>query len=232
MVARVARSLICAAIAAGTMPSPPLIAQSSGVINGVIRTTAARPRPLRVTTDQRVCGSELPDQSIVVDESGQLANAVVTVTGVKAPAAAGTEPVIVNSKCGFVPRVQVARPGAAVKVRSEDAILHNTNLQAPTGASIFNVGLPMPGPTVTRPLAAIGVVRVACNVHQWMRGWIVATDELAAVSGPDGRFTLTGLAPGQYTLKVWHEALAETTATVTVVAGTPAAVSVELRATP
>lgn len=203
---------------------------ADGVITGIVRTKAAAPRPLRVTTDQRVCGAELPDQSIVVDAQGGLANAVITVTGVKAPAAAGADPVIVNRKCSFVPRVQIARPGVAVKVRSEDPILHNTNLQAPSGASIFNVGLPVPGPTVSRPLAAAGRVRIACNVHQWMRGWIVATDELAAVSGPDGRFRLAGLAPGSYELRVWHETLAETTAKVTVAAGRPADVSIELAA--
>jgi plastocyanin len=204
--------------------------QADGVITGTVRTKAARPRPMRITTDQRVCGRELPDDSIVVDDAGSLANAVVTLVGTKAPAGAAAEPTIVNSKCAFVPRVQIARPGASVKVRSEDAILHNTNLQTANGASIFNIGLPMPGPTVSRPLAAAGRVRIACNVHQWMRGWIVATDEIAAVTGADGTFRLTGVPPGTYELRVWHETLAEHTQKVTVAAGKPATVTVELSA--
>lgn len=205
--------------------------QADGVITGTIRTTAARPRPMRITTDQQVCGRELPDDSVVVDEAGNLANAVVTLVGTKAPPGAAAEPTIVNAKCSFVPRVQIARPGTSVKVRSEDAILHNTNLQAANGASIFNIGLPMPGPTVTRTLAAAGRVRIACNVHQWMRGWIIATDEIAAVTGADGTFRLTGVPPGTYELRVWHETLAEQTQKITVAAGKPATVSVELSPT-
>ena len=38
---------------------------------------------MRVTIDQKVCGNELPDEAIVVDAQGRLANAVVILTGVK-----------------------------------------------------------------------------------------------------------------------------------------------------
>ena len=39
--------------------------------------------PVRVTIDQKICGNELPDEAIVVDAQGHLANAVVILTGVK-----------------------------------------------------------------------------------------------------------------------------------------------------
>jgi hypothetical protein len=62
-----------------------------------------------------------------------------------------------------------------------------------------------------------------------MRGWIVVTDDVAAVTGPDGRFTLSDVPPGTYQLRVWHEALKAADRTVTVVAGKPVTVDFELK---
>jgi hypothetical protein len=39
-----------------------------------------------------------------------------------------------------------------------------------------------------------------------------------AVTGPDGKFTLTGLPPGTYTVEAWHEKLGATTQSVTLAA--------------
>ena len=63
------------------------IAFAQGSITGTITTSAKGSAPVRVTIDQKVCGNELPDEAIVVDAQGRLANAVVILTGVKrAPA--------------------------------------------------------------------------------------------------------------------------------------------------
>jgi hypothetical protein len=62
-----------------------------------------------------------------------------------------------------------------------------------------------------------------------MRGFIVVTDEIAAVSDADGKFTLTDVPPGTYELRIWHESLKGAAQKVTVTAGQPAAVTFELR---
>lgn len=204
----------------------PALAQP-GSISGVVTTTATAPRPLRVTLDAKVCGSELPDESIVVGPGGVLANAVVTLTGVKVTAPY-PDPQVTNEKCRFLPRVQLARPGAPTKTTSHDPLLHTTNAALDGGRTLFNVGLPVPNLVVTRPLAGPGLVRITCNTHTWMRGFIVVTDEMAAVSGADGRFQLTNVPPGTYELRVWHEALKAAPMKVTVAAGATAAVKVAL----
>src|SRR5687767_7482417 len=84
-------------------------AQATGTISGSVITAAGTPRPLRVTIDHRVCGNEVADESIVRDASGNLANAVVVVTGVTA-SSGPSEPTVLNERCRFVPRVQVGRP--------------------------------------------------------------------------------------------------------------------------
>ncbi len=210
----------------GTLACAPL-AHAQGSITGTITTTAQGSAPVRVTIDQRICGAELPDDAIVVDRQGRLANAVVILTGVKR--AAPKEVMVINERCRFTPRVQLAAPGASVKTTSRDAVLHTTNAQLETGRTLFNVALPVPGITITRPVAGAGQVRVSCNTHPWMRAWMVVTDEAAAITGADGRFTIGDVPPGTYELRVWHEALKGAPRRITVSPGQPAEVSISMQ---
>ena len=205
-----------------------LDAQGAGTIAGVITTKAPGLEPLRVTMDQRVCGNELPDEAVVVDGSGRLANAVVTVVGVKARATA-TSGGVMNEKCRFVPRVQIVRPNATITTSSKDPILHTTNAAMDGGKGLFNVAVPVPGINISKPVNGPGLVRLVCNTHPWMRGYIMVTDEMAAVTGGDGTFKLTDVPAGTYELRVWHETLSAPPQKVTVAAGQAATVNFELK---
>ena len=220
--------LACSAVVLSLLSAASPAAAQSGSVTGVVTTAVKPPRPLRVTMDMQVCGRELPDESVVVGPDGGLANVVITLAGVKAPAPY-PDPMITNEKCRFTPRVQLARPGAPAKTTSHDALLHTTNAQQDGGRTLFNVGLPVPNMVVTRNLNGPGLVRITCNTHTWMRGYIVVTDELAVVTGPDGAFELKGVPPGTYELRVWHELLKVAPQRVTVKAG--AATTVALSAT-
>jgi hypothetical protein len=201
--------------------------QASGSVVGTITTTAKGTAPLRVTIDQKVCGSELPDDAIVVDGRGLLANAVVILTGVKR--AAPADAMVMNEKCRFAPRVQLVRPNSSIRTTSKDPILHTTQAQMENGRTIFNVALPVPGLNITRPIGGAGTVRLNCNTHPWMRGWMIVTDDAAAITGADGRFTIDNVPPGTYELKVWHEALKGAPQKITVVAGKPTELNLQLK---
>ncbi len=205
----------------------PLAEAQNGAVTGTITTTAKGVAPVRVTIDQNVCGFELPDEAIVVDGQGRLANAVVILTGVTR--AAAHDALVTNEKCRFAPRVQIIAPKTSVKTTSRDAVLHTTNAQLDNGRTLFNVALPIPGITVTKAISTAGHVRLSCSTHPWMRGWMVVTDEAAALSGADGRFTIDNVPPGTYELRVWHEALKGAPQKVTVAVGTVADVSFRLQ---
>jgi plastocyanin len=199
----------------------------AGSIAGVVTTTAKGAAPVRVTFDQKVCGDELPNESTIVDAEGRLANAVVTLTGLKRTAAADI--IVLNEKCRFTPRVQVVKPNATVKTTSKDAVLHTTQALLDNGKTIFNVALPVPGITISKPIGAAGPMRLHCNTHPWMRGWVIVTGEAAAISGAGGRFTIDNVPPGSYELRVWHETLKGAPQRVTVAAGQPTEVSLQLK---
>jgi plastocyanin len=220
---------LAAALFVGFMTPPAMDAQSgTGSITGVITTKAAAPRPLRVTMDERVCGNELPDEAIVVDGSGNLANAVVTLAGVKNSRAISSSGVM-NERCRFSPRVQVVRPKATITISSKDPILHTTNAAMDNGKALWNVAVPVPGIKIPKPIAGAGLVRLVCNTHPWMRGFIIVTDDMAAVSGGDGKFTLQDVPAGTYELRVWHETLKGAPQKVTVGAGQSVTVNFELK---
>lgn len=197
------------------------------MLEGVVTTRAAALPAIRVTVDPRVCGTELPDEAILVNAEGRLANAVVTLVGVKATTTAGP-PMILNDHCRFVPRVQVVPPGATVRSSSKDAVLHTTTVQTANGRPLFSLALPVPGLTMSKAVGSPGIARVTCNTHPWMRGWLVVTDEMAAVTDANGRFRLDNVPAGTYELRVWHEALQPVSRKVTIADGKPATVEIEL----
>ncbi len=191
-----------------------------GIIAGRV-TTAHVPDPVMVpvTTDQAVCGDEVEDRATVVSHDGGVANAVVVVMGAPWTTAESPTPSINNRDCYFEPRVQVARTGSVVSVTSEDDTLHTTHAYDDRARTQFNIAIPVAGMTIQRPLRRPGLMRVECDSHGWMRGWVYVTDDVAGVTGPDGHFELSGMPPGTYEVTVWHERYSGASRRVTVVAG-------------
>ena len=193
--------------------------QGGGTIRGIV-TVDDIPDPvmMAVDTDLAVCGTEVEDRATLVDPSGGVAYAVIIVKD----AAWRTDPLpaeVSNRGCYFEPRVQVAKTGSTVTVRSEDESLHTTHAYDDRARTMFNIAIPVPGMEIQRPLRRPGVVRLECDSHGWMRGWLYVTNDIASVTGLDGRFEISDVPPGSYELEIWHERYGGTSQTVTVTAG-------------
>ncbi|MCH7748141.1 MAG: hypothetical protein E2P06_12665 [Acidobacteria bacterium] len=193
--------------------------QAVGTITGiVIMEHPPAPSTVEVNADEAVCGETVPNEEIVADSAGHVANAVVRVAGVPWPVNVAP-PTINNAGCRFVPHVQIAPTRSQLAITSEDDTLHSTHSYDDRNRTDFNIALPFAGMHVTRPLRRPGVVRVECDSHSWMRGWIVVSNDLGVVSGIDGSFTIEGVPPGTHELSIWHERLGGQPQTVTVTAG-------------
>jgi uncharacterized protein (DUF2141 family) len=73
-------------------------------------------------------------------------------------------------------------------------------------------------------------VRVDCDAHGWMEAWIyVADNPYYAVTGADGKFTITDVPPGNYTLVAFQPFIGPVQQSVTVAAGKPTPLTIELK---
>ena len=202
--------------------------QAVGTITGTV--TMDEPpvqSTIAVDTDQAVCGEMVMNEEIVADVAGHVANAVVRLIGVAWPDRV-TAPMINNVGCLFVPHVQIVPTRSQLEIRSEDDTLHSTHSYDDRNRTDFNIAMPFAGMNVRRPLRRPGVVRVECDSHSWMRGWIVVSNDLGAVSGLDGTFTIGGVPTGTHELSIWHEQLVGRSRTVTVTAGLEVRVDFQL----
>ena len=104
----------------------------------------------------------------------------------------------------FVPRTLTIPVGSRVRFPNEDVILHN--VFSVSGANSFDLGLYRRGAGKEQKFDQPGLVRVFCNVHHSMVGYILVLDTpWVATPDAEGRFALTGLPKGPGRLTVWHE---------------------------
>jgi len=97
--------------------------------------------------------------------------------------------------------------GERTRVKNSDGILHNTHgfLGKPT---VFNLALPNKDQMVdiTKRLTKPGVVKVLCDAHPHMFGWMVVHDSpYVAVTDERGAFHIDNVPAGTYKVTMWHE---------------------------
>jgi plastocyanin len=125
--------------------------------------------------------------------------------------------------CVFVPHVVAAPLGATLEVVNSDKALHNVRAQAGE-TRLFNYAMPIQGHVVPTRLKKDGIFKLSCDVHPWMRGWLlVMTSAHFAVTDENGAYKIEGVPAGKHRLKTWHERLGEREAEVEIKAGQTAA---------
>jgi plastocyanin len=207
---------------------------AGGTIKGTVVLKGATPelKKLAVTIDQYVCGKEKNPEDLVLSPQGGIRSAVVWLD--KPPAATNTEvlPSTISmdqKECMFAPRVVIVPAGGKIDFLNSDRLLHNLH-STPTANPPFNRTQPK-GRTITISFSHPEIIRVTCDLHSWMRGWVVVAEHpFYALTGGGGDFELRGLPPGRYTLKVWQERLGTISKEIVVGDADPTAVTLEMPA--
>ena len=208
---------------------------NGGTITGQVVFHSTVPmKQVIVNKDPTVCGASREDPLIVVGPGQGVADTLVYLAGVpsgKDWPADGKKPVLNNVKCRFEPGMQVIRAGA-LDVGNKDPVLHNTHAYYGKRTA-FNMALPNQNQVISTQLPKAGTVRVDCDAHGWMEGWIIVRDNpYYALTGADGKFTITGIPPGTYNLVTLQPYSILIEQPVTVVAGKASNLTIELKAAP
>jgi plastocyanin len=161
----------------------PLAAAQQGTVRGEVRVTVQGPD-----------GRSVPK----ADRSG----VVVYLTGYTEPPPASEVNMAQRNKA-FQPSVVAVVAGQKVRFSNNDVVVHNVFSRSRAGK--FDAGKNRPGEDYTETFKKTGIVDVYCDIHEQMVATLVVVPNRAvAVTGPDGRFVLTGVPPGTYPLFAVH----------------------------
>jgi plastocyanin len=209
-------------------PGPKGIARGKVAINGEVP-----PMPLLGRGTDPVCArTEQRAETILVNPNGTLRNVVVRVKpGTVKPWRPGETIKVEQTDCMYRPRVQAAVAGQKMTVGNADQTAHNVHLrELPLGkrhgiATLTNRQQPKGMKPISTAVDEVDVIKLKCDQHGWMNGYIVVSDNgYAAVTGESGAFELE-VPAGEITLQAWHEFYGVKEQTVTVSEGEPVEVS-------
>ena len=118
-----------------------------------------------------------------------------------------TAPRIITQKGAvFSPRILPGAAGTTVEWPNDDDIFHN--VFSISEAKEFDLGLykhpERRSVTFDRP----GRVDILCSIHTQMSAVVLVLENpFFAKSDEQGRYAITGLPAGEYTVRAWHERL-------------------------
>jgi plastocyanin len=193
---------------------------SAATLKGNVRYAGARveKKTFPVTIDQYLCGKEKEAGDLVLSSANGIRNVVVSLHGVPADSKAPTPiapPKMDQKQCVFVPRVVIVPVGGTVEFLNSDRLLHNVRGGGKENPP-FNRAQPH-ARTIAIGFKSPEVLRVDCDLHSWMRGWIVVAEHpFYAVTNEEGEFVFENIPPGKYKLQAWQEVLGRANQEVTV----------------
>lgn len=190
-------------------------AKGSASVSGTVTYDGDVPnlRPIDMGADPACAAKHdmpvMPDM-LVLGDGQTMGNIFVQVTNPPAgDYSAPSEPVVIDQHgCMYIPHVAGVMAGQPLMFKNSDGLLHNVH-GLPEANREFNFAMPASvtenSTTLTRPEP---LFTVKCDVHPWMNSYVaVMSHPYFAVTDKDGKFEITGLPAGTYTIEAWHERL-------------------------
>ena len=186
---------------------------NGGTVSGTVKWQGALPRipTLAITKDAQICdpaSHKTRDlERIVIGTQGGIANSVVYLKDISSGKAMDIAPqrqFLDQRQCRYEPHILLVPRDATLQMRSSDATLHTVHMD---GAATYNLPFPFPNQVISRQMSTPGLVNLKCNGgHTWMNAELfVVPHPYYAVTDENGKFELTNVPPGEYTIVAWHE---------------------------
>lgn len=209
-------------------PTPAPAAQATPIdpatvatVTGTIKLDGAAPKARKIDMSQDpACSGGMGMTETVVSDGGNLANVFVYVKDglggrtFPVPAAKVT---IDQHGCHYVPHVLGVMAGQTIEILNSDPTTHNIHPSPKDNKEWNESQAPKAAPLEKTFAREEVLLPIKCNQHPWMKMYVgVVKSPFFFVSGKDGKFTLSGLPPGKYTIAAVHETLGEQTMQVEV----------------
>jgi plastocyanin len=208
---------------AASTPGPaatPIDPATAATISGTVTFNGPAPKAAKIdmSQDPNCQGSNTAENVVVVE--GKLANVFVYVKdglGNRTFDVPKEEVTLTQSGCKYKPHVLGVMAGQTIKIVNADPTTHNIH-PTPKDNREWNESQATQAPPLEKSFAREEMLLpVKCNQHPWMRMFVnVVKSPFYAVTGPDGKFVITGLPPGDYTIAFVQEKLGEQDQKVTV----------------
>jgi hypothetical protein len=186
---------------------------NGGTISGTVRWEGPLPHvpTVAITKDPQICdptSHKTRDlERIIVGSQGGVANTVVFLKYISSGKAMDIPPqrqFLDQRNCRYEPHILLVPRDATLQMKSSDATLHTVHMD---GAATYNLPFPFPNQVISRQMSTPGLVNLKCNGgHTWMNAELfVVPHPYYAVTDDHGKFELSNVPPGQYTIVAWHE---------------------------
>ena len=200
----------------------PIDPATAATVSGTVKLDGEAPKAAKIDMSQDPACKGSYTAENVVTSGGHLANVFVYVKEGLGNRTFDVpkEPITLDqSGCRYHPHVLGVVAGQTIKIVNSDPTTHNIH-PTPKDNREWNESQPPSAAPLVKNFAREEIMLpVKCNQHPWMRMFMnVTKSPFYAVTGPDGKFEIKGLPPGDYTLAFVHEKFGEQTQKVTLAA--------------
>jgi plastocyanin len=201
-----------AAPSGGNMAAPaaaPIDPATAGTISGTVSLDGAAPKQAKIDMSQDPACKGMNMAENVVADGNKLGNVFVYVKdglGSRSFDVPKDAITIDQSGCKYHPHVLGVMTGQTLKIVNSDPTTHNIH-PTPADNREWNESQPPQSAALEKTFAREEIMLpVKCNQHPWMKMYVnVVKTPFYAVTGPDGKFEIKGLPPGDYTLAFVQE---------------------------
>jgi plastocyanin len=203
-------------------PATPIDPATAATVSGTVKFDGAAPKAAKIDMSQDPACKGMNEAEAVVVTGGDLANVFVYVKdglGSRTFDVPTTPVVLDQSGCKYHPHVLGVVANQTIKIVNSDPTTHNIH-PTPKDNREWNESQPPSAAPLEKSFAREEIMLpVKCNQHPWMRMFVnVTKSPFFAVTGPDGKFEIKGLPPGDYTIAFVQEKLGEQDVKVTLAA--------------
>jgi plastocyanin len=191
-------------------------------VSGTVKLDGAAPKPAKIDMSQDAACKGTNTAETIVADGGNLANVFVYVKDGLGNRTfdVPTTPVTIDQQgCKYHPHILGVMTGQNIEIKNDDQTTHNIH-PTPQANREWNESQPPAAAPIDKNFAREEIMLpVKCNQHPWMRMYInVVKSPFYAVTGPDGKYEIKGLPPGDYTIAFVQEKLGEQDQKVTLAA--------------